>query len=413
LLLCSLVLPATAQRAGDRPTVASILARADQPDAPSPQLLAQDLIDLGTTAFPKAFDALEAEAKRPDGLSSRRARVVYAACSIAGPMRWRPLVEARATRGSPSTTFSAACALCGACGTSTDLELLLRTAALDEKGGARADLERAITDILVRDLGGFSVLEGLITTVPADMQASVVTGVERTKRNEAAVLLSRWIGARRYMRIVVLPHLSRLALALDRPIAEEVLQPVRAMLDQSDGECLPDAIVCAGRLGDYAAVPQLTHWLRDGDPAVKSEALWSLRQISGLVFDEDPALWQTWFAGESAWWEKDSRRAFENLRMGTRIEKVEALRAIAALHAWREKLADQVVVMLDDPDVELAGYGARLLGRLGSRASIGPLADSLSNAGCAGAVHDALEAITRRKLPADAGACRDALGILP
>ncbi len=406
----SLALPASA---GDRPTVESILARAEQPDSPSPQLLAQDLIDLGTTAFPKAFDALEVEAKRSNGLSSRRARVVYAACSIAGPSRWRPLVERRAMRGASSSAFAAACALCGACGTSNDLELLLHTATLDENGGAGSELERAITAILVRDVAGFTVLDGLIGTVPADLHASVATGVELTKKNDAAALLSRWIGTRSNMRIVALPHLARLALALDKPIADEVLQPVRALLDQSDGECLADAIVCAGRLGDYAAVPRLTHWLRDGDAGLKSDALWSLRQISGLVFDEDPAMWQAWFVGESTWWERNSRTAFENLRSGTRVEKVEALRAIASMHAWREKLGDHVAVLLDDPDLELAGYGARLLGRLGSRTSIGPLVDALSNAGCADAAHEALEAITHKKLPTEPGACRDALGIAP
>jgi hypothetical protein len=413
LLSMSASLPAFARAAGDRPSVASILARADQPDSPSPQLLAQDLIDLGTTSFPKAFEALELEAKRPNGLSSRRARVIYAACSIAGPARWRPIVEARAARGAPSTVFAAACAVCGACGTSSELEFLLHTAALDTDSTTRIHVERAITDILARDVAGFTVLDGLIGMVPADLRGPVATGVELTKKNEAAVLLSRWIGTNRDMRIVALPHLARLALALDKPIADEVLLPVRALLDQSEGECLPDAIVCAGRLNDYAAVPQLTHWLRDGDAGVKADALWSLRQISGLVLDEDPVLWQAWYAGESTWWEHDSRLAFDNLRSGTRIEKVEALRAIASLHAWREKLSDHVVVLLDDPDAELAGYGARMLGRLGSRASMGPLVEALSNAGCTDAAHDALEAISHKKLPSDPGACRDALGIAP
>jgi hypothetical protein len=376
-------------------------------------LLAQDLIDLGTTAFPKAFDALEVEASRPGGLSSRRARVVYVACSIAGPARWHPIIEARATRGASSTTFAAAYALCGACGTSSDIELLLRTAALDDKAAGNSDLEHAITAILLHDVAGFTVIDALIGTVPADLRASVATGVELTKKNDAAVLLSRWIGTRRNMRLVSLPHLARLAIALDKPIAEEVLQPVRALLEQPDGESLTDAIVCAGRLGDYAAVPQLTRWLRDGNAGEKADALWSLRQISGLVFDDEPAMWQAWFASESAWWDKSSRAAFDDLRSGTRVQKVDALRAIAGLHAWREKLSDHVAVLLDEPDGELAGYGARLLGRLGSRASVAPLLEALSNPGCAAAAHDALEAIAHKKLPADPGACRDALGIAP
>src|SRR4051812_43454599 len=70
--LALLSMPVAAAGAADRPTVDSILARADQPDSPSPQMLAQDLIDLGTTAFPKAFDALVLEAGRPNGLVSRR-----------------------------------------------------------------------------------------------------------------------------------------------------------------------------------------------------------------------------------------------------------------------------------------------------------------------------------------------------
>jgi hypothetical protein len=124
-------------------------------------------------------------------------------------------------------------------------------------------------------------------------------------------------------------------------------------------------------------------------------------------------MWQAWFTAESAWWEKDSRAAFESLRSGARAKKIEAMRAIASLHAWREKLSEHVAVLLEDPDTELAGYGARLLGRLGSRASLGPLVEALSNQGCASAAHDALEAISHKKLPSDPGACREALGIAP
>jgi HEAT repeat protein len=249
--------------------------------------------------------------------------------------------------------------------------------------------------------------------VPLSVQTSLASGVEATKRIEAATMLARWIGTRRELRLVALPHLSRLALALDKPFPEEVLQPVRALLEQGEGETLPGAIVCAGRLCDYAAIPHLVRWLRDGDAGVKSDALWSLRQISGLVFDDDASRWQSWYASESAWWDNDSRAAFESLRSGTRIEKVDALRAIAGMHAWREKLAEHVAVLLDDADTELAGYAARLLGRLGSRASIAPLLDALAIPSCAEAAHSALEALAHKKLPLDLAGCRDALGAAP
>jgi hypothetical protein len=411
--LAFLSLPLAAAGTGDRPTVESILARADQPDAPSPQLLAQDLIDLGTTAFPKAFDALVLEARQADGLSSRRARVVFAACSIAGPVRWRPIVEARATRGAAEATFQAAYALCGACGTSSEIDLLLHTVVLDDPAVENAEFQRASTDILLRDTTGFTTLDALVGTVPLRVQSALASGVESTKRPEAATMLARWIGTRRELRLVALPHLSRLALALEKPFPEEVLQPVRTLLEQVEGETLPDAIICAGRLGDYAAIPHLARWLRDGDAGVKADALWSLRQISGLVLDEDPSRWQSWYASESSWWDNDSRAAFESLRSGTRIEKVDALRAIAGLHAWRDKLAEHVALLLDDQDVELAGYAARMLGRLGSRATVGPLLEALANPGCAQAAHGALEAITKKKLPLDPAACRDALGVTP
>lgn len=409
--LAILSLSLSAAGAGDRPTVESILARANQPDSPSPQLLAQDLIDLGTTSFPKAIDALVLEAGRPEGLASRRSHVVYAACTIAGPARWRPIVEARAVRGAPAATFSAAYALCGACGSSNELDLLLRIGVLDAQAGDSLEFEHAITDILLRDGTGFTVLDALVGTVPLDVQGSIASGVEATKKIEAATMLARWIKTRRELRLLALPHLSRLALALEKPFPEEVLQPVRTLLEQNDGPTLPGAIVCAGRLGDYASIPSLARWLRDGDAGVKSDALWSLRQISGLVFDDDAARWQSWFAAESAWWENDSRAAFEVLRTGSRIEKVDALRAVAGLHAWREKLADHVAVVLDDQDEELVGYGARLLGRLGSRASIPPLLEALANPGSAEAAHAALEAIAHKKLPLDPAACRDALGV--
>jgi hypothetical protein len=338
---------------------------------------------------------------------------VYAACSIAGAARWKQIVEPRLIPGVSTATLAATCALCGACGTGNELDLLFRTTGFDVQGACRQDFERATTAVLLRDSAGLDLLDGLMSTVSADVQDSVVSAVESTKKMEAAVLLARWIGARRSLRLAALPHLARLALSLEKPFPEEALQPVRILLDQVEGELLPDAIVCAGRLGDYSAIPQLTRWLREGDAGVKADALWALRQISGLVFDEDPALWQTWYAGESTWWEHDSRAAFESLRTGSRVEKVQALRAIAALHAWREKLADRVVVLLDDPDADLAKCGVRLLGRLGSRSVVPNLLDALSNASISDAAHDALEAIAHKKLPADPAGCREALGVAP
>jgi hypothetical protein len=396
----------------DGRTVEAVLARADRPDSPSVALLAQDLIDLGTAALPKVLDALVLEAQRPNGLSSRRARVVYATCALAGSARWRPIVERWIVPGCSRATLSATYALCAECGYAPEMSFLVRAAASDADGACREDLQRAMTSILVRDPAAFGPLDSLVGTAPASVRPTIVAAVEATKNPDAALLFARWIGARRDLRLIVLPHLARLALVLDKPVADEIQMPVRMLLEQVDGETLPEAIVCAGRLQDYAAVPALTRWLREGDAGVRANALWSLRRISGLVLDEDPALWVKWFADESAWWEHESANAFLALRTGTRAEKMKALRAISCLHAWRDKLVDPVAVLFEDEDPELSVYGARMLGRLGSRLAVPVLLDALESPveSLSDAAHAALEVIAGKKLPGDVLACRELLG---
>jgi HEAT repeat protein len=85
--------------------------------------------------------------------------------------------------------------------------------------------------------------------------------------------------------------------------------------------------------------------------------------------------------------------------------------AVSKLYGWRERVVAEITIALDDADTDVALLTVCQLERLGSKVAVPALIDALSGGrpSIATAAHEALESITKRKLPEDPLACREAL----
>lgn len=421
LALASLVLAAATlvspARGGDASTegdaFARILARAETVAPSERESLAYDVVALGGNVVERSFRELVANARAGGDGTGARDTVVRAVLRQVGPLRWRSILGSALDAAPDRAVLESACRVVGDAGFAQDLGLLVTVVRLDEGRACRDDVEDAVQRLLVRDLSGFEAVGALLPVEDEDACAPFVAGVERTRRVEAASALAAWAERHSTLRRTCLQHLSRLALALPKPVPDEIATTLRPLLERGDPVTLPFVIVCLGRLQDDASIPQFLRWLKEGEQAVRANALWALQYVTNLRLGEDPKAWHTWYADETAWWERSAYATFSMLRRGTKAEKVAALNAIAERRTGRHRLAAEVAAATEDRDPEIVALAAHRLGELGSAVAVPVLLDVLDTAhpACAEAAHAALRRITGRDLPAEPAACRAELGL--
>lgn len=347
--------PATSFAAiGDKPSLESILERAESASSETRGILAKELVDLGSSIDGRLFDALVEDAARGRDFKTARPDVLLRAFVAMGPARWRPVLASRLDSAQPVSAVKAILAIEERAGYAEDLPLALYAAGLDRDGVCHASLETTLLCILLRDSAGFGTIDSTIPGVSVELRSIVVRAVEQTKKPAAAVLLARWIASRREMRSECLPHLARLSLSLDKPLSPDVIGPVRALVEDGDETIVREAVLCAGRLGDTDVVPALIRCLKEGEFGLRMDALWALRSISGLKFSEDPAEWTRWFEAESRFWADESRDSFARLVAGSKAEKMATLCAVSKLYGWRERIVAEITIALDDADTDVA-----------------------------------------------------------
>jgi hypothetical protein len=398
-------------RADERAEVDALLQRAAGATDAQVTALGRQLAELGPRVDEVLFDALATESATPESRRGPRAAALLAAFESMGAKRWRPLLAARFAAGGNPSLVGPLFAITGRGGTAEDVPFVLKAAALDVDGTRRAELEQSVTDILRRHEAAFDAVDQAIPAITPELRTSMIRAVEGTKLPRASLLLARWIERRVEMRFESLPYLARLSLSLDKPLPPEVLAPVRVLVESADGPELHEAVLCAGRLCDYEAIPALVRHLKEGDYGLRAEALWSLRTITRLQFGADPRDWTKWFDEESNWWNNESRSAFQDLVTGSRARKIEVLREVSILHAWRDRAAAEIAIALGDADAEVAVQAAVQLKRLDSRLAIPELVEAVAGNRpvVVQAARDALQSITKLELPADPAAVREAL----
>lgn len=394
-----------------RSRIEAVLARARLETAAESSTLAAELLALGPRVEHDLFDAFVREIETSGRVTGPRVQTLLAAFDSLGATRWRPILFETFDAAPGLATVRATYAIVGRSGDGQDVPIALYAAKVDRESTLRAELVAAMSAILLRDAAAFGTVESVVSAVTEDLRSALVEAVERTKKPAAARLIARWIEKRPEMRRECLPYLSRLSLSLDGPFPTDIVAPVRALVEAGYEETIHEAVLCAGRLGDSDAVPALIRCLKEGEYALREEALWALHEISGLKMNENPIPWADWFESETRWWANESRRAFAALTGGTKAEKMATLADVSHLCAWRDKLAAEIVIALDDLDEEIALRTATELERLRSKAAVPALLDAMAGdrPAVAAAAHRALVAITRRELPEDPLLCRDVL----
>lgn len=395
---------ASAPNLEDRATrVESVLAEIERPNAPAESVIAQRLSALGPEVLPALLESLSRESSVLQGEISKRAEVILLVFEHESVVRWRATLESALAVGPSSAMLAASLAVVDRAGSAPELVLAARCATLDESRACRAAFQQCVTHVLLRDESAYIALDGVMRTLSGDLACTVVRAVADTRKVAGAELLARWISSRRDLRLDVVPRLGSMARELEKPLPENVLAPVRELLEDGDADTLHECLIAAARLEDYAAIPSCIRWLREGTSGVRSDALWALQSISRLRLREDPIPWSQWFELESQWWEKESAEAFRALASGTKAEKIHTLSTISRMHAWRDKLAIELAVALEDRDQEVASQTAAILGTLGARCAVPALVRALEReeSSVSHAAWVALKSITKKNLPAD------------
>jgi len=270
--------------------------------------------------------------------------------------------------------------------------------------GADAELQATWIAIATRDSRTLTVLDGLVRTLPGEVQAIAVRTVETVGTPEAAEWLARCAQRVPEVRCEALARLGRMVESKPFPAPEEALAVVRNVIGGIGSEALREAVVAAGRMEDGDSIPHLVAMLAEEDPGLRADAAWALQRITGLKLRERRERWEDWYASELAWWRDQSDQAFDDLQSPEAAERTRALMEISSHRASRDRLASKVIPLLEHEEPETAKLAAWTLRVLRSKCAVGPLIRALdrSDPEVAREAWHALRGITRKDLPEDA-----------
>jgi hypothetical protein len=284
----------------------------------------------------------------------------------------------------------------GRCGGSSDLDLMLATAAgaavLDGEDRVSASLEHAAGRLLERDESTCVRIAARIAECPPALRDALFAAVAAREGPASLRFFAQVARESTSLAPLALAHLARGGSRAARPIEEEVLHVVRSILSDPGSPALPEAALAAGHLEDYASIPRLIDLLDDAHPSVRANAEWSLRTLSGLDLLGGADRWRAWYRIEERWRRSDWPRIERELASGEKGRVASALDAIAGKRCRRHELARSVSRLLDDPDPEIVELACEALGQLRSST-----------------VHDELEACRGSASPAVREAAERAL----
>lgn len=288
---------------------------------------------------------------------------------------------------SPSETRGAL-ALLGALGELADLPLALELAqsapppqASEEPGEEPDDLglRACATELFRRHSESADALRSAIEHAPGEQRALLVSALGSSRTYAAVEVLGGWLRRERTDRLPLVRALSDSARALPPPFDERACAGLRDSLEHADAPEFREAILCLGWLEDAGSVGELAALLRTPHPGVSADALWSLRRITGARIGTDAPRWQRFLAEERDW---RAVRLPELLdQLGGRDPKASgaALNELARHRFPRHEIAAAVGQRLEALEGAQFLSACGLLGQLGSRAALEPLARAASS----------------------------------
>lgn len=252
-------------------------------------------------------------------------------------------------------------------------------------------------------------------------------GIVRTTDHIAARTLLEALGTRRDPRALAVlleslhahPGLAPLAVAsatkvgasLDAAITEEFVAWMCDQLVDARREHAQGLLQAIGALDDGSHTPVLIDALDDEDVEVREAAARGLQRLTGFGFPSTPAPWRAWWDEEVRWNETERESAREDLGSDDPAIVVAALREYAGHRAWRDSLAEDVLLAVQNAEPNLRAVAFEVLEKLHASAAIRPMVSLLEapESDVRGAARRALVSISGLDVPEDS---RSALALL-
>lgn len=214
-------------------------------------------------------------------------------------------------------------------------------------------------------------------------------------------LLGDLLGIHPTLDLSLLSQIGRVGVALGQPIAWKTRLRVRSYLGSPDPALRREAAVCAGKLEDVEAVPELITLLDDEHAGVQQNALWALRAQSGKNMGADARRWSDWHETEVRWWNGEAQSALAGLELADEVGRVRSLAELSSHRLFRHELAAELLWFLRRPEPQLVRAVCSTLGSLRSGVAVPGLIELLRHEDEAvrRQAHAALRSITGRELP--------------
>jgi hypothetical protein len=268
-------------------------------------------------------------------------------------------------------------------GTARDVELALRAAAPRESGASprlETALEQCLTALLQRDEQAPPAVIAAFAGAHESLRPCVLQALGGAKSRAALLALARIADSVPELRALALAELARGAANLAAPFDEDVAGAVRTALTVSDETVVRHAAIAAGRLEDPHCVPALIALLDSDNAALRGEALWALRQISGLRLGSDSARWNRWYETERRWRADEGAVLLRRLESNDAALCARALNELARHRLWRHEMSALLAESLGLLEGERLRLALGVLGTLQSQAAIPPLQEYVREA---------------------------------
>ena len=435
LLAPFLAAPAAAAGDGDRPApdapapdvdpataeVQRVLRRARDPESPAPEEAALELAPHARAALPLLLEVLRARQvpefgeEPPQTLSEPQEAIVLGALAaldravvVEGLRRMLEPERLRSARDAALRVLSAV-------GTAEDLDLLLE---LPLGPGEEVphevvstSLSRAVAGVVHRDATALVRLERLWHFHDESLLPAVIRGLGEARDPRSLALLDDVLLRHGDLAPLVMAQVRRIGPSDDSEVNEDLARTLRRHLDPIDPSPCRAACHALAMLRDFEAVPRLIELLVDESPGLRADAHHALRALTHEELRADVALWDAWYARETAWIDERSPAVLSALGSSRDAEVAAAVSELAQRKLFVDQWAWELVPLLRHRSASIRALAARALGSLRSPYVTEALVDTLGDGSepVREAAAEALRAITGLALPPDAERWRDAL----
>lgn len=309
----------------------------------------------------------------------------------------------------------------GAVGKASDLQKLVALAPRkqgDADGSwtrdARAAVKLAVESILARDPRAWVELPGIVRTTDHVAARTLLDALGARRDPRALAVLFESLHAHPGLAPLAVATSSKVGPSLDGEITRGFVDWMTNQLVVARREHGQGLLQAIGSLDDGSHAQVLIDALEDEDEEIRQAAAWGLQRMTGLGYPATPAPWRAWWEEEQRWNEFERDRLRDDLAAGDAGVVCAALREYAGRRAWREDLAEDVLIAVRRPEPGLRIAAIGVLENLHAVSAIGPIAALLDapDAGVRDAVRRTLGSISGLDLPEDPESAMALLNLL-